>query len=141
MKDNINSKQAVIFKALGDPTRLRLLKLLCEQRKPDALCVNALVGLLGVSQPAISQHLRVLKSAGLVKGERRGYHVHYAVDPEAIKTYQKLFSETLNRRRTRAKRPLQRLRCESRIKFRGRSPVNELNQEAFRKVKKRCVRR
>jgi len=95
MKDTVK-EQAAIFGALADPTRLRLLKLLCHQHEPDALCVNALVGLLGVSQPAISQHMRVLKSVGLVKGERRGYHVHYSVDPEALKHYQGLVSEVLS---------------------------------------------
>lgn len=94
MKDNIK-EQAEIFKTLADPTRLRLLKLLYDQHEPDALCVNALVGLLGVTQPAISQHLRILKSVGLVKGERRGYHVHYAVDQKALKHYRELLGEAL----------------------------------------------
>jgi DNA-binding transcriptional ArsR family regulator len=96
MKDTTIKTQASVFAALADPTRLRLLRLLCSQHEPDALCVNALVGLLGISQPAISQHLRVLKSIGLVRGERRGYHVHYSVDSEALKRYQKLISETLS---------------------------------------------
>ena len=95
MMKNAN-EQAAIFGALADPTRLKLLKLLSGQKDPDALCVNALVGLLGISQPAISQHLRVLKSVGLVRGERRGYHVHYSVDPDALKHYQGLVSETLS---------------------------------------------
>ena len=89
-------KQVSIFGALSDPTRLKLLKLLCQQHEQDALCVNALVGILGISQPAISQHMRVLKSVGLVRGARRGYHVHYSVDPEALKLYQKLLTETLS---------------------------------------------
>ena len=63
-------EQAAVFGALADPTRLKLVKLLCRQREPDALCVNALAGLLGVSQSAVSQHLRLLKSVGLVKGEK-----------------------------------------------------------------------
>lgn len=95
MKNNIK-EQAAIFSALGDPTRLRLLKLLSQQHDPDALCVNALVSILGISQPAVSQHLRVLKSVGLVRGERRGYHVHYSVDPEALKHYQELLTEALS---------------------------------------------
>lgn len=95
MKDLIK-EQASIFQALADPTRLKLLRLLCDQHEQDALCVNALVSLLRVSQPAISQHLRVLKSVGLVKGERRGYHVHYAVDTEALEQYRELISEILS---------------------------------------------
>jgi ArsR family transcriptional regulator len=94
MKDSIK-EQAAIFSALADPTRLKLLKLLYNQHEPDALCVNALVGLLGVSQPAISQHLRALKSVGLVKGERRGYHVHYSVDSETLLRYKGLVSDFL----------------------------------------------
>ena len=73
-------EQAAFFAALADPTRLKLLKLLCRQRTPDALCVNALAALLGVTQSAVSQHLRVLRAIGLVKGERRGYHIHYFVN-------------------------------------------------------------
>ncbi len=95
MKDTIK-EQALLFGALADPTRLKLLNILCHQHEPDALCVNALVDLLEISQPAISQHLKVLKSVGLVWGERRGYHVHYAVIPEALKRYQRMLLETLS---------------------------------------------
>ena len=77
-------QQAAIFTALGDPTRLKLVKLLCRQSLPDALCVNALASRLGITQSAVSQHLRILKSIGLVKGEKRGYYVHYRIDHEAL---------------------------------------------------------
>ncbi|HXZ30241.1 MAG TPA: metalloregulator ArsR/SmtB family transcription factor [Dehalococcoidia bacterium] len=86
-------QKAAIFNALADPTRLRLLMSLCNQKEPDALCVSALTGLLGISQPAVSQHLRILRSAGLVKGERRGYHIHYSIESEAIKHCQELMAE------------------------------------------------
>ena len=89
-------EQAAIFSALGDPTRLKLLRLLCNQKDTDALCVTALTGLLGISQPAVSQHLRVLKTIGLVKGERRGYHIHYSINSEAVERCQKMMSDTLS---------------------------------------------
>jgi len=89
-------EQAALFSALSDPTRLRLLKYLQRQRRPDALCVNALAGLLGVSQSAVSQHLRVLKGIGLVKGERRGYHVHYFVNEDALEKCRRLTSTVLS---------------------------------------------
>jgi DNA-binding transcriptional ArsR family regulator len=54
--------------------------------------VNALAYKLGVTQSAVSQHLRVLKSAGLVQGERRGYRVHYFIDREALAQTQKQVS-------------------------------------------------
>jgi DNA-binding transcriptional ArsR family regulator len=89
-------EQAALFKALADPTRLSLFKTLAQQCNPDALCVNALAGLLGVTQSAISQHLRILKNAGFVKAERRGYHVHYSINKQAIKNCQKIMSTVLS---------------------------------------------
>jgi len=76
--------EAALFSVLADPTRLKLLKLLAQQEEPNVLCVNALAYQLGVTQSAISQHLRLLKSAGLVKGERRGYRIHYFLNEEAL---------------------------------------------------------
>jgi len=89
-------EQAALFSALADPTRLKLVKLLQRQRHPDALCVNALAALLGVTQPAVSQHLRVLRAAGLIKGERRGYHIHYFVNQAALEKYRKLVLAALS---------------------------------------------
>ena len=89
-------EQATVFGVLADPTRLKLVKLLCRQRDPDALCVNALAALLGVTQSAVSQHLRVLKAIGLVKGERRGYHVHYFVNRDVLERCRELASVALS---------------------------------------------
>lgn len=84
-----------VFKALSDPTRLRLVKLLSECNCGQALCVNALAGQLGVTQSAVSQHLRVLRDAGLVHGDRRGYHVHYTLDRDRLASHWNLLRETL----------------------------------------------
>ena len=89
-------EQATVFSALADPTRLKLVKLLQRQRDPEALCVNALAGLLGVTQSAISQHLRVLKSIGLIKGERRGMTIHYFVNQDVPEQYRQLTSTALS---------------------------------------------
>jgi ArsR family transcriptional regulator len=88
-------EQAALFKALADPTRLKLVKLLCRQGAHEAFCVNAIAKRLGVTQSAVSQHLRILKNVGLVRGERRGYHVHYAVDREAMERTRSLLSLVL----------------------------------------------
>jgi ArsR family transcriptional regulator, arsenate/arsenite/antimonite-responsive transcriptional repressor len=93
-------EQAAIFGLLADPTRLKLLRLLFQQREPNALCVNALAYQLEVTQSAVSQHLRVLKSAGLVKGERRGYRVHYFINQEALIHAHELISDALHSRET-----------------------------------------
>jgi len=88
-------EQAALFRALADPTRLRLMKLLCQQHEPSALCVNALAYRLGISQSAVSQHLRVLKALKLVKGERRGYRVHYFINEDEVNHLRTLISSAL----------------------------------------------
>ncbi len=91
---------ANIFKALSDPTRLRLVKLLsdCTPARCDSkgeLCVNALACELGVTQSAVSQHLRVLRQAGLVQGKRCGSFVHYSLDRDRLEQYKSSLQETL----------------------------------------------
>lgn len=83
-------REAVLFAALADPTRLRILKLLCGTREGGSLCVNALAGILGITQSAVSQHLRVLRTIGLVTGERTGYYVHYSVNHETLQKCQEV---------------------------------------------------
>lgn len=68
------------LKALADVKRMKILQMLLN----SDLCVGALANHLGVSKPAVSQHLQVLRKAGLVKGEKRGYWTHYAVDKQAL---------------------------------------------------------
>ena len=92
-------KLAEIFKALSDPTRLRLIMLL-NDCKPGVceggpLCVNALAHQLGVTQSAVSQHLRILRQVGLVRGARNGPFMHYSIDPDGLGTYKAAIQETL----------------------------------------------
>jgi DNA-binding transcriptional ArsR family regulator len=68
------------LKALADEKRLQIVTKLLH----SDLCVGALARHLGVSKPAVSQHLRVLRKAGLVSGEKRGYWTHYVVERQAL---------------------------------------------------------
>ncbi len=88
-------EQANLFGILADPTRLKLIRLLSKQRESNALCVNALAYQLDITQSAVSQHLSVLKSTGLVKGERRGYRIHYFLNEEALVQVQQQISAAL----------------------------------------------
>ena len=89
-------EQALLFSVLADSTRLKLLKLLRQQTKTTALCVNALAFRLGITQSAVSQHLRILKSAGMVKAERRGYRIHYFISEQALIRAQEQISVLFN---------------------------------------------
>ena len=93
--EETTERQAEMFGILADPTRLKLVKLLCRQHGQHVLCVNALASLLGVTQSAVSQHLRVLRVIGLVKAERRGYHIHYFINLEVLENYRNLVSNAL----------------------------------------------
>jgi ArsR family transcriptional regulator, arsenate/arsenite/antimonite-responsive transcriptional repressor len=73
---------APMFKALGDPVRLRLLSLIAAA--PGEICVCELTGAFDVTGPTISHHLRVLREAGLVDCERRGTWVYYWVVPGVL---------------------------------------------------------
>jgi ArsR family transcriptional regulator len=72
---------ALAFKTLGDPARLRLLSLLAAQPGGEA-CVCHFSQPLGLSQPTVSHHLRVLRRAGLLTRERRGTWMYYRIVPE-----------------------------------------------------------
>jgi len=69
-----------LFKALADPTRRAIF----EKLASGAMNASALRDGMTISQPAMSQHLAVLRSARLVREERRGRFVNYEVDPEGL---------------------------------------------------------
>lgn len=71
-------KAAHILKLLGDKTRLTIMAIL----KKRECCVCELLEVFDMSQPAISQHLRKLKDAGLVKEDRRGQWIYYSFNLE-----------------------------------------------------------
>ena len=74
---------ATAFKAIADSGRLRLLSFIAGQ--PDAeACVCHLVEPLGLAQPTVSHHLRVLTEAGLLARERRGTWMFYRLVPERV---------------------------------------------------------
>lgn len=74
---------APMFKALGDPVRLRLAALIASRSE---VCVCDLQGHFTLSGPTISHHLKVLREAGLISGERRGTWVYYWINPAALQS-------------------------------------------------------
>ncbi|QAY63110.1 ArsR family transcriptional regulator [Xylanimonas allomyrinae] len=70
------------FKALSDPARVRLLSIIAAAPEGDA-CICDLTEPVGLSQPTVSHHMKLLAEAGLVTREQRGRWAHYAVAPGA----------------------------------------------------------
>jgi ArsR family transcriptional regulator len=73
------------FKVIADPARLRLLSLIAAQPEAEC-CVCDLTEPLGLSQPTVSHHLKVLHEAGFLTREKRGTWVYYRVVPRALET-------------------------------------------------------
>ena len=70
----------ICLKALGDPTRFTIFSQLLIRKH----CTRSLACKTGISESAVSQHLKVLKEAGLIQGEKYGYHRHYLPTQEAM---------------------------------------------------------
>lgn len=74
---------AHMFKALGDPTRVRLLSLIAAHQDGEA-CICDLTEPVGLSQPTVSHHMKQLVDAGLVSREQRGKWAYYRVVDETL---------------------------------------------------------
>ncbi|MEU6228516.1 metalloregulator ArsR/SmtB family transcription factor [Streptomyces sp. NPDC047042] len=75
---------AKVFKALGDPVRLRLMSMIASRGEGGEVCVCELTPAFDLSQPTISHHLKLLRQAGLIDCERRGTWVYYWVLPGVL---------------------------------------------------------
>ena len=78
-----------MLKALGEPTRLAIFRQLLIRKH----CVRSLSKSLGITESAISQHMKVLRRCGLVYAEQFGYHTHYLPAQEAIDALVGTFTE------------------------------------------------
>ena len=74
---------ATVFKALADPVRLRLLSLIASHAEGEA-CVCDLTDAFDLTGPTISHHLKVLREAGVIEGDRRGTWIYYRVQPQVL---------------------------------------------------------
>lgn len=83
-------EMAKTFKALGDLTRLQLIYLLSTD-STGKLGVSELATRLGISQPAVSQHLKTLKSEGIVDSRREGFFIYYSINRERMVLFREQF--------------------------------------------------
>ncbi len=81
---------AYLFKILSVDKRIEII----ERLKNGSMHVNALAESLGITPSAVSQHLRVLRSAGLVTDERKGYWIHYSLNREVLEECRQRLNRT-----------------------------------------------
>jgi len=91
---------ARIFKVLSVETRVRMIEIL----KQRPLCVNALACRLDITPAAVSQHLRILRDANIVKAERKGYFVHYRLNKTTLALWNRIARGLLHTKRQGQKR-------------------------------------
>ena len=82
-----------VMKALSDPGRVRIVKLLAGRE----LCACEIIRALGLAQPTISRHMKVLADAGLVAGRKKGSWVHYRLPENPASPYARAMLEHLSR--------------------------------------------
>jgi ArsR family transcriptional regulator len=84
---------ARLLKALADPTRLRLVSMVAAHEGGEA-CVCDLTGPLGLTQPTVSHHLKILVDAGIFTRDKRGVWAYYSLVPEAMNALAAMLSTT-----------------------------------------------
>ncbi|MEW5945796.1 MAG: metalloregulator ArsR/SmtB family transcription factor [bacterium] len=93
MLEAMKCKKAEVFKVLSVESRIRIIELL-KQKGP--LGVNEMSEAMGITPSAVSQHLKVLRYAGLVRSERKGYCLPYNIDHSAMAQCKELIAEVCN---------------------------------------------
>ncbi len=85
MKNKLQN-MAQIFKALGDQKRLQIIKMLASNEN-DILCVTDVAKKLNITQPAASQHIKVLKTINILEENRKGFRVYYTINIDILHSY------------------------------------------------------
>ena len=92
--DDYILKMTEVFKALSDPTRLKIIRLVAT--KKEKFYVAEIAEKLGITNSAVSQHLKILKNVNIVKPVREGYKVFYWINREMIETFERDIKKLLN---------------------------------------------
>ncbi len=100
---------SLLLKALGEPTRFSIFQQLLIRKH----CVRSLSKKLGISESAVSQHMKVMRETGLIYGQRFGHHIHYLPRQEALDALSCAFAEMARQSLTLC-RDIQGCQCEFR---------------------------
>jgi DNA-binding transcriptional ArsR family regulator len=87
--EKLGIRMAPVLKALGDINRMKIIKILASNPE-DSLCVSDIAKAIGVSQPAASQHIKVLGTVGVLTPKRVKNKVYYSIDSKQLKEYNEI---------------------------------------------------
>lgn len=97
-----------VLKALGEPMRFKIFNCLLERKH----CVRSLSKKLGITESAVSQHLKVMREADMIYGEKFGYHTHYLPKQEVLDELVELF-KAMQRQSIELDRNMTDCQCEN----------------------------
>lgn len=89
MAKSLVEKVYTYNKALSEPQRIKMMKIICSAEE-ETVCVTDIARLLKISQPAATKHLKILCDAGFIKRKRVGSNVYYSANLETIEDYKKV---------------------------------------------------
>jgi ArsR family transcriptional regulator len=90
--EDLGRQMAEVLKALGDVNRMKIIKVLASNPE-ESVRVNDLAEALGISQPATSQHIRVLRNVGILVPNRVGNSTYYSIDAEQLREYNRVIDD------------------------------------------------
>jgi len=87
--EDVGIRMAEVFRAVGDVNRMKIIKILAENPE-QSLRVIDIGKIIGISQPATSQHLRILRSVGILTAKRMQNRRYYSIDSEQLQEYREI---------------------------------------------------
>jgi ArsR family transcriptional regulator len=90
--EKLGIQMAEVLKALGDINRMKIIRILASNPE-ESVCVIDMADMLGITQPATSQHIRVLKNVGILGSKRVKNRTYYFIDSEKLKEYQRIIDQ------------------------------------------------
>ena len=87
--EKLGIKMAPVFRAFGDLNRMKIIKILASNPE-ESLCVSEIAGQIGITQPATSQHIKVLSDVGVLGRKRVKNRTYYSIDSKQLKEYKEI---------------------------------------------------
>lgn len=89
--EKLGIRMAPVFRAFGDLNRMKVIKILASNPE-ESLCVSEIAGQIGITQPATSQHIKVLSDVGVLKRKRVKNRTYYSIDSKRLKEYNEIIN-------------------------------------------------
>lgn len=87
--ENLGIQMAPVFRAFGDLNRMKIIKILASNPE-NSLCVSEIAEIIGITQPATSQHIKVLGNIGILLPKRMKNRTYYSIDSKRLREYNEI---------------------------------------------------